>query len=161
MHCIYEVLLLVGLKLTDRLYFIFSYFTAKGMSGSGDMDSYLKPNATNDTVIVNTISLPARVFENVTDDKTETGVLFSLYADNTLFPIRINQTESENTTFKAIGSSVLSATVSGQNITDFTGLITITMSITALDTTIAQVNHQHWLTDFKPIIIKFYKYIPI
>ena len=76
------------------------------------------------------------MFENVTDNKTETGVLFSLYADNTLFTIRINQTESENTTFKAIGSSVLSATVSGQNITDLTELITINMSITALGPTV-------------------------
>ena len=110
-------------------------------SGSGIIDTYLVSNSTNGTSIINTIFLPARSFENIAEN--ETGVWFSLYADNTLFPIRINQTESENTTFKAIGSSVLSATVSGQNITDLTELITINMSITALDHTVAQVSHQH------------------
>ena len=86
---------------------------------------------------INIISLPARTFENITDD--ETGILFSLYDDNALFPLEINQTVSENTTFKAIGSSVLSATVAQQNLRNLLELINITMSITALDPTITQV----------------------
>ena len=115
------------------------YLTVKDeISGSGVPESLLEPNTTNSTPIINTIFIPARTFENVTED--EAGVLFSLYNDNALFPIRINQTESENTTFKAIGSSVLSATVANQTITDLIEQINITMSITSLDPTVAQVS---------------------
>ena len=77
---------------------------------------------------MNAIDIPARTFENITGSRT--GVFFSLYADNALFPIRLNQTESENTTYKAIGSAVLSATLAGQEIKGLIEPINITLSIT-------------------------------
>ena len=74
---------------------------------------------------MNAIDIPARTFENI-----RTGVFFSLYADNALFPIRLNQTEAENTTYKAIGSAVLSVTLAGQEINGLIEPINITLSIT-------------------------------
>jgi uncharacterized protein (UPF0333 family) len=73
----------------------------------------------------NRISIPAIAFRNVTDNKT--GVIFSLYATDILFPLRLNQ--SQNDTYKAIGSSVLSGTVAGENIQGLKQPINISMSI--------------------------------
>ena len=59
------------------------------------------------------IELPGNVFENITNERT--GVVFSYYSTSSLFPLRIEQDISENSTYKAIGSSVISAIVAGQN----------------------------------------------
>ena len=88
---------------------------------------YSDTEAEKSNTSINSIAIPARVFENITSN--ETGVLFSFYIDDALFPIRINQTESENTTYKAIGSSVISATLAGLTIKNVPELINITMSI--------------------------------
>ena len=82
----------------------------------------------SETEPVNTINIPARTFENITGNRT--GAFFSFYADNALFPIRLNQTVSENTTYKAIGSAVLAATLAGQEIKGLIEPINITLSIT-------------------------------
>ena len=66
---------------------------------------------TYNTSPINMITIPARAFQNIFS--RETGVLFSLYSNNALFPIRINQTVSENTTYKAIGSPVIAASLAG------------------------------------------------
>lgn len=74
----------------------------------------------------NSIHIPARTFENIASNTT--GVVFSFYSDNTLFPIRLNhQTESENTI--AIGSGILSAALAGHEIEGLVEPINITLSI--------------------------------
>ena len=91
-------------------------------------DTYYSETSTNASL--NTIYIPPRTFENITDNRT--GVVFSSYADNALFPIRLNQTVSENTTmsYKAIGSAVLAATLAGQEIKGLIEPINITLTIT-------------------------------
>ncbi|CAI8046617.1 hypothetical protein GBAR_LOCUS25785 [Geodia barretti] len=73
----------------------------------------------------NRISIPAIAFRNISDNKT--GVIFSSYATDILFPLRLNQ--SQNDTYKAIGSNVLSGTVAGENIQGLKQPINISMSI--------------------------------
>ena len=75
----------------------------------------------------NEISVPARAFQNITDN--ETGIVFSHYSSDILCPLRLNQ--SENDTYKAIGSGVISAAVAGHNIRGLndTNRINISMSI--------------------------------
>ena len=73
------------------------------------------------------ISIPSRAFDDITS--SEAGVLFSLYSDNALFPIRINQTVSENSTYKAIGSPVIAASIAGHNISNLVETVNITLSI--------------------------------
>ena len=87
----------------------------------------MEDDTTNKANSVNFIEIPARTFENITANKT--GVSFSLYADNALFPLRLNQTIADNVMHQAIGSSVISATVAGQNITGLREMINITLSI--------------------------------
>ena len=89
---------------------------------------YNEGDATKANTSSNSIDIPARTFENIAGNSA--GVVFSFYADNALFPIRLNQTESENTTYKAIGSAVLSATLAGQEIKGLIEPINITLSIT-------------------------------
>ena len=74
----------------------------------------------------NKISIPATAFGNITDNKT--GVIFSLYATNILFPLRLNQSEND-TSYKAIGSSVLSASVAGKKIQGLKQLINVSLSV--------------------------------
>ena len=98
------------------------------VTSDNSTDSYTaEDDATNKTNSVNFIEIPARTFENITANKT--GVFFSLYADNALFPLRLNQTIADNVTYQAIGSSVISASVAGQNITGLREMINITLSI--------------------------------
>ena len=100
------------------------------VSSGGGTGVYSRPQNTNtNNTSVNMVSIPARTFENITANRT--GIFFSFYVDETLFPLRLNQTISENTTYKEIGSAVLSATVSGTEIKRLTEMITISMSITS------------------------------
>ena len=101
--------------------------SASNSSSINDTD-YSVADAFKTNASLNTINIPARTFENITGNRT--GVFFSFYVDNALFPIRLNQTESENTTYKAIGSAVLSATLAGQEIKGLIEPINITLSIT-------------------------------
>ena len=74
---------------------------------------------------LNRISVPAGAFQNATNP--ETGVFFSIYATSILFPLRLNQSEND-TSFRTIGSSVISATVAGLN--NINGLNTEPVKIT-------------------------------
>ena len=107
---------------------MFSVVRKPSNSSSVSDRDYSEADASKTNASFNSIDIPARTFENITGSKT--GVFFSLYADNALFPIRLNQTESENTTYKAIGSAVLSATLAGQEIKGLIEPINITLSIT-------------------------------
>ena len=73
----------------------------------------------------NRIFIPPTAFENTTNNRT--GVIFSLYSSDILFPLRLNQ--SENDTYKAIGSGVLSATVAGEKIQGLKQMVNVSMSI--------------------------------
>ena len=97
-------------------------------SSSVNSTDYSAADASKTNVSLNAIDIPARTFENITGNRT--GVFFSFYADNALFPIRLNQTVSDNTTYKAIGSAVLSATLAGQEIKGLIEPVNITLSIT-------------------------------
>ena len=77
---------------------------------------------------LNRISVPAGAFQNATNP--ETGVFFSIYATSILFPLRLNQSEND-TSFRTIGSSVISATVAGLNISGLnTEPVKITLAVT-------------------------------
>ena len=77
---------------------------------------------------LNRISVPAGAFQNATNPQT--GVFFSLYATSILFPLRLNQSEND-TSFRTIGSSVISATVAGLNINGLnTEPVEITLAVT-------------------------------
>ena len=75
------------------------------------------------------ISLPGESFQNVTSEIA--GVVFSFYSTSALFPLRINQSDvdRENSTYTAIGSSVISAIVANQMITNLKNPINITMEV--------------------------------
>ena len=91
---------------------------------TNDTSSYTLPV----TSPLNRISVPAGAFQNATNPKT--GVLFSIYATSILFPLRLNQSEND-TSFRTIGSSVISATVAGLNITGLnTEPVKITLAVT-------------------------------
>ena len=97
-------------------------------SSNGNDTGYSEPDTKiPNTSPINMITIPGRAFQNVTTN--ETGVLFSLYADNALFPIRINQTVSENTTYKAIGSPVIAASLARHNISNLNETVNISLSI--------------------------------
>lgn len=97
-------------------------------SSNGNDTGYSEPDTkTANASPINVIMIPGRAFQNITS--RETGVLFSLYSDNALFPIRINQTVSENTTYKAIGSAVIAASLAGHNISNLVETINISLSI--------------------------------
>ena len=102
------------------------HYTESTLNSSSVNDTHYNESSTNASL--NAIYIPSRTFENITDNRI--GVVFSFYADNALFPIRLNQTVSENTTYKAIGSAVLSATLAGQEIRGLIEPINITLSIT-------------------------------
>lgn len=88
------------------------------------------------------ISLPGEAFENVTDEKA--GAVFSFYSTSVLFPLRINLTDVvlENSTYKTIGSSVISATIAKQTITNLKYPVVITMEVTTYVSTAAIHHHK-------------------
>ena len=96
-------------------------------NGNDSRYSDTKETPNCNTSPINMITIPARAFQNITS--RETGVLFSLYSDNALFPIRINQTVSENTTYKAIGSPVIAASLAGHNISNLVETVNISLRI--------------------------------
>ena len=97
-------------------------------SSNGNDTGYSEPDTkTHNTSLINMITIPARVFQNIFS--RETGVLFSLYSNNALFPIRINQTVSENSTYKAIGSPVIAASLAGHNINNLVETVNISLRI--------------------------------
>ena len=76
----------------------------------------------------NSISVPGRAFENITADRI--GAIFSFYSSSVLFPLRLNQAQDrENTSYKDIGSSVISATVAGQAIVNLKDPVNISLGI--------------------------------
>lgn len=102
--------------------------TEPELGSTSTSTTYVEPDTRTFHVSgVNMISIPARAFDDITS--LETGVLFSLYSDNILFPIRINQTVSENTTYKAIGSAVIAASLAGHNVSNLNETVNITLSI--------------------------------
>ena len=97
-------------------------------STANDTTTSYDPQVTDATNSLNSISVPSRTFENITD--LNTGVLFSLYNTSILFPLRIDQPENNNDTYKIIGSSVLSAIVAEQKISGLMELVNITLAVT-------------------------------
>ena len=76
----------------------------------------------------NSISVPGRAFENITTDQV--GAIFSFYSRSVLFPLRVNQTEDrENSSYKDIGSPVISATVAGEVIVNLKDPVNISLGI--------------------------------
>ena len=72
--------------------------------------------------------MPGGAFANVEDQRT--GVIFSLYSSGALFPIRLNQTQDrENSSYKAIGSQIISATISGVTVTGLKEPVNISLNI--------------------------------
>ena len=59
-----------------------------------------------------TISLPRSVFERV-NDTNSTGLVFTLYEEPTLFPVRNNTNNSVTTT--VVGSRIIAANVAERN----------------------------------------------
>ena len=100
---------------------------SKSPNSSSANDTSYDDSPTTSVSSLNMIAIPARTFENVTNDRT--GVVFSLYSTSILFPLRL--TQSENDTYKTIGSPVISATVAGQMVMGLTELVNITLSVTA------------------------------
>ena len=102
------------------------FITVEEASGS---TSTLGPDYPNLAPITYNISLPAESFQNIST-KTA-GLVFSFYSTSALFPLRINQSDidRENSTYKSIGSSVISATVANQMITNLKNPINITMEV--------------------------------
>ena len=76
---------------------------------------------------LNKITIPAIVFDGISSD--ETGVFFSMYDSDILFPLRLNQSENENDTYKAIGSGIISASVAGKSVKGLTETVNISLSI--------------------------------
>ena len=107
---------------------LYIHYTESTSNSSSVNDTYYSESSTKASL--NAIYIPPRTFENINITGNRTGVVFSFYADNALFPIRLNQTVSDNTTYKAIGSAVLSATLAGQEIKGLIEPINITLSIT-------------------------------
>jgi len=77
----------------------------------------------------NSISVPGRAFENITTDQI--GTILSFYKSSVLFPLRLNQTQErgENSSYKEIGSSVISATVAGKVIVNLKDPVNISLGI--------------------------------
>ena len=75
--------------------------------------------------LFNKITIPARAFDGISSD--ETGVFFSMYDSDILFPLRLNQ--SENDTYKTIGSGIISASVAGKSVKGLTETVNISLSI--------------------------------
>lgn len=66
-----------------------------------------------------TISLPRSVFERV-NDTNSTGLVFTLYEEPTLFPVRNNTNSSVTTT--VVGSRIIAANVAERNTQTFEDL---------------------------------------
>ena len=78
----------------------------------------------------NRINVPASVFEDIVAD--EVALVFGFYSTSVLFPLRINQTVTENSTHKAIGTSVIAASiVVGQDIDKLEDPVIITLEVTS------------------------------
>ena len=71
-------------------------------------------SASPDIITTPTISLPGSVFERI-NDSNSTGLVFTLYGESTLFPVRNRPNNSA--TMTVVGSRIIAATVAQRNTT--------------------------------------------
>ncbi|XP_064387261.1 adhesion G-protein coupled receptor G2-like isoform X2 [Halichondria panicea] len=66
---------------------------------------------TNSTDVTSTISLPRQLFDNIPSSWPAVGILYTLYENPTLFPIRNDDNENSSTLRSTVATPVLAATV--------------------------------------------------
>lgn len=91
------------------------YFPADGGSftiGSGISNSSVE-SASPNAITTPTISLPGSVFERI-NDTNSTGLVFTLYEESTLFPMR-NSTNNSSATMTMVGSRIIAANIAQRN----------------------------------------------
>ena len=98
-----------------------------------DMDCEVTPPAAH--IFNLSVQLPGEVFANETEDGV--GLLYSLYLTSSLFPVDPDLWGQGFT----VSSPVVSATVSGRNISNLASPVVITLPITSVEVPIVNLVH--------------------
>jgi hypothetical protein len=72
----------------------------------------MEPASPPNSIAIPTISLPGTVFERI-NDTNSTGLVFTLYEESTLFPVRNSTNNSATRT--VVGTRIIAATIAQRN----------------------------------------------
>ncbi len=72
----------------------------------------MEPTSPPNSIAIPTISVPGTVFERI-NDTNSTGLVFTLYEEPTLFPVRNSTNNSATRT--VVGSRIIAATIAERN----------------------------------------------
>ena len=86
--------------------------------------NFLFPEKSGTVTDVNSIDIPPSAFKNTSG--INTAIVFGLYSTSRLFPLRINETYSENTT---VGSTVIAAKIAGKMVNDLVEPVIIKLTL--------------------------------
>ena len=86
--------------------------------------NFLFPEKSGTVTDVNSIDIPPSAFKDTSG--INTAIVFGLYSTSRLFPLRINETYSENTT---VGSTVIAAKIAGKMVNDLVEPVIIKLTL--------------------------------